>query len=390
MCLRPLVIKNPNYMNESTAPSHIYANSRNVYGRTMTVPCGTCIECARNRANQLGWLAQQEILSCPTRQASFVTFTYNDAHLPRVRFTYTKTHKDTGEVELLNSELPTVENEFFQKVLKRIRYEFSKSHNIPLRVLWCSEYGTHRHRPHYHALFIGMSPLEASIICNKVWTEPNPDPNGTRVSLGFVYVDSKNAGFGSAKYVAKYSCKPSNLDDDDDVFKLSKYERTFCKTRRNPCAPIQKPIARHSLRFGFSYLYNSDGTIKQDVIDRHHATRTLSDGTKSLDNRIVLGIARTGQPIYGNLPTILAHKIYTSQDLYQLYQSRINEQNYKLFKQLCTYVNKTELAYSVENLNRLLTECNLASFFASLEQDEKISARQSYNRFIQDYQTDLF
>ena len=90
MCLRPLIIKNPNFIDETTTIKHRteyvrskYVNSRNLYGRTMQVPCGTCMECVRRRQNQLAWLCECE-MKYTGRDAAFITLTYNEAHLPMV------------------------------------------------------------------------------------------------------------------------------------------------------------------------------------------------------------------------------------------------------------------------------------------------------------------
>ena len=92
--------------------------------RSLQLPCGRCIGCRLERSRQWAMRCVHEASLSPYN--SFITLTYDDAHLP------------------YRSDL---DYPAFQRFLKRLR----KTASSPVRFYMCGEYGPLTQRPHYHA-----------------------------------------------------------------------------------------------------------------------------------------------------------------------------------------------------------------------------------------------
>lgn len=139
------------------------------------VPCGRCMRCkATNSASWLFRLQQEvNVNSYPW----YVTFTYNDNHLPKIW---------TND----GNEVMTLDYEDIKKYFKRLRKN-TKLDNI--RYFCVGEYGSKRGRPHYHAIIFNVPNMQ-DIVDN--WN-----------AKGFVYVEPFNPMLGGGAYLTKYLCK---------------------------------------------------------------------------------------------------------------------------------------------------------------------------------------
>lgn len=155
------------------------------------IPCGKCIGCKSDKATAWGIRAYHE--STRHKQCAFVTFTYDDQHMPV-----------DGKVSKYEA----------QCILKRMR-----NHGLKFRYMLCGEYGGVTKRPHYHALIFGQDfrddavPLGVSArqvdqyssrVIDKVWDK------------GFHVIEDVNAA--ACFYVAGYLLKNN---DEDDSFLLA-------------------------------------------------------------------------------------------------------------------------------------------------------------------------
>lgn len=131
MCTSPSVIPNPNYGNKAV-------NSRlvDVIHTHLRVPCGVCSECIHSKQMSI---AQRLQMECINAYAFFCTLTYNNEHLPYL-------------VTSNGYKLPYADITHLQKMFKRIRKDnlFGRS----FKVVYCSELGSLRGRPHFHVLFM--------------------------------------------------------------------------------------------------------------------------------------------------------------------------------------------------------------------------------------------
>lgn len=175
--------------------------------KEMLVPCGQCSECLYRRRNEWVFRLSHELIT-QKNQAIFLTFTYDDEHLPEDR-----------QVSVRDCQL----------FMKRLRKYYPDK---KLKYFIASEYGTRTRRPHYHAIIYGLTVddtkkakrLYANELYKNVWKN------------GFCYVDIVNIFV--IRYVAKYIVK------------------NFMETRRKDYINnmITPPFSLKSTGLGLEYL----------------------------------------------------------------------------------------------------------------------------------------
>lgn len=160
-----------------------------VYIKEMIVPCGKCFTCRSKY--RLGWQLrlQHELLSY-NYNAMFLTLTYNPDNLP---------------------DNETLVKKDVQDFIKRLR-KFYK--DVKIRYFAVGEYGSKKHRPHYHLIIYGLKAPEqkkqstlnwkyGKFLSEKIWKK-----GYTYVG----YVDSKCISYVS-KYVLKEFIKGISVDN---------------------------------------------------------------------------------------------------------------------------------------------------------------------------------
>ena len=145
------------------------------------LPCGQCYFCRLNRAREWAIRCIHEVLLY--KEASFITLTYDDEHLP------------SGKT-LVVADL--------QKFFKRLRKAGMK-----IRYLACGEYGDRTQRPHYHAIIFGKK-FESK----QIWERLADGKMHTRRASAELQrywhnglVSADEFSFDSACYVAGYCLK---------------------------------------------------------------------------------------------------------------------------------------------------------------------------------------
>lgn len=148
---------------------------------TVQVPCGHCLECRRVRVNS--WFVRLLAHFRASSSSAFVTFTYDDAHLP---------FSDNG--------LMTLRYRDFQLFCKRARkagYSFK---------YYCAgEYGDSTSRPHFHVLFFSDVVTDFNKMCS-LWTCGH-------VNFGVV---REGSIYYTLKYIDKAAFACGDRDADDD------------------------------------------------------------------------------------------------------------------------------------------------------------------------------
>lgn len=112
MCYSPIEIKNPNT------------------GKYMLVNCRKCLECRQARARE--WSIRCALESDKYVDNCFITLTYAPEHNPI-----------------------TLQKTDVQKFIKRLRKHIGA--DIKIKYFACGEYGTKRHRPHYHIIIFNYN-----------------------------------------------------------------------------------------------------------------------------------------------------------------------------------------------------------------------------------------
>ena len=155
------------------------------------VPCGKCTCCVDKKAMDWAFRAVSESQSSDTIPL-FYTLTYNNLNLPSVG----------------------VLKDHVQKFLKRLRITlFRKYHyNSPIRYFLVGEYGSERHRAHYHVIFWNFPQLSDNDYIHKARVHQLIDSTW---SLGFVYgspIDIERKD-GTVNYCLKYLRKQCFVPD---------------------------------------------------------------------------------------------------------------------------------------------------------------------------------
>ncbi len=190
---------------------------RKHFTEQLRVPCGKCIGCLLDKANDWATRCYCEIQGWEDN--CFITLTYNDKHIPKNR-------------DLIKKDL--------QDFWKRLRYYYQgkqtwvnpqngKVEN-PIRYFACGEYGPRTMRPHYHACVFNWKPddlkfykknhngdsLYTSKTLNQIWGK------------GFVIVGELT--YQSACYVARYVSK--KLFKKTKIYKFLEKQPEFTTSSR--------------------------------------------------------------------------------------------------------------------------------------------------------------
>ena len=128
MCLHPTFIKNPNKGSKNK-----YSYLKDTTSDMIPVPCGHCSQCIYRRQMNI---AQRVYLESLQSDAYYITLTYNNnvpvVDTPLGAFKYPSYHD-------------------LRRFIKRL--EKFNTLGASFKYIFVSEYGTSRHRPHFHGLF---------------------------------------------------------------------------------------------------------------------------------------------------------------------------------------------------------------------------------------------
>lgn len=199
--------------------------------KTIKIDCRHCMNCMIKRQSTIEFLAKKELLNnyLNGKSASFVTLTYDDDHLPVNEYGFN-----------------TLNRKDVQKFIKNMRRQMEYYHEkIDFKVIYNGEYGDGSHsssksgvstcRPHYHLIFIGLSPEQIKKYTRKLWK--------------FGLCDIGPLGAGGISYVCKYMTKALPTPD-------VKQFREKCK--------VQNPFLYHSVGLGKEWIDQNLEKIVQD------------------------------------------------------------------------------------------------------------------------------
>lgn len=312
-------------------------------GRDMVVPCGHCKACALKKSSFRAFLCSIE--EQDNRFALFVTLTYNQQYLPKVKPVLVKnengaycgyllanatprlakegaylgldkaiSHKsgikymDALQKKVnLNGYLPYLSKLDLQRFLKRFRKNLTKYSDEKIRYYAVGEYGPVHFRPHYHIIlyFNKQTTLEVySKVLHKSWK--------------FGRVDASISRHSVSSYVAGYVNSTCNLPQTLNL-------------------PALRPFSLHSIRFGQGLYQSQRSQIYENALNgiiahsrevcgsivEHNPWRSLAlemfpkcreYSRKSYSELLQsYSILRAAQRLYGKDCTInyLAHAIYS-------------------------------------------------------------------------------
>lgn len=239
MCVRPIQI------NKTRPDGSV---------ETRVVPCGKCPECLAKARNEVAALSCLEGID--KSSLSFMTMTYRPDKLPisfisddesgiprmiavgRSRCDdYNGYWKESCRVVDIGNGLsvcPTLYREDWKAHMKRFRAAVKRKElSTEFSMLCFGEYGDKRSRPHYHALFFGLTPAHEKIF-TELWERYYGQCK--TISVPRFNQDGSDAFMRVSKYISKYISKGSHLPE-------------ACKN-----GLIEKPRRLSSIGFGRSDL----------------------------------------------------------------------------------------------------------------------------------------
>lgn len=195
MCINPITIKNNRY------------DYHPLWHRAfLQVPCNKCEECRNTARNQLA--TRLSVMAWQTLQALgsvlFLTFTYNDAHLPHIIY--------NGQT------CPAFSRKDVKQLLRALHRFYDKRGMKFYHFLVC-EYGKNTKRPHYHCMFflpLGIDHRQFAEKAREYWTHMHVKDKDIYVNNGYMFPSKTDVKLGkhlckSVKsaciYTAKYTCK---------------------------------------------------------------------------------------------------------------------------------------------------------------------------------------
>lgn len=238
----------------------------------------------------------------------FVTFTYNDSHLPRLPI-----FKEDGTVKFVSS-FSRVHKQRFLNSLRCYLYDnfptFKKSFStkytlvpeeLPFRYTWVSELGSDGYytddtgnvrkatnRPHYHCLFffpptivsqLGHNPKDYKWLLGHLWHYGMVRWSDEKRSYKYpIFVDSDFA----ARYVSKYCNKDLNFYKDPDVHSMLYDKKGKLKKDLPQDKKVLLPFHHQSNHMGESLKekYNTIEDIKNGIYLKSESD--LSHGVNKL------------------------------------------------------------------------------------------------------------
>lgn len=162
-CARPWLMQSP--INPHKKPKF---NSFWTYNPVATVPCGYCLNCRVDKANQ--WIDRCKYEYKKRLTASFVTITYDDIHL----------HDDMYFSPQTNELVASLNYKHVRRFINRLRMYIKRLPKEQQNVLcqpdfsyvYVGEYGENGQvfdRPHFHILFFGLDFAYCKKIFEKEW-----------------------------------------------------------------------------------------------------------------------------------------------------------------------------------------------------------------------------
>lgn len=253
----------PKYAVQSS-PGAVLDFSGTRSGKSLAVPCGQCIGCRIDYAQQ--WASRCVMEMMYHSDNFFVTLTYDDEHVP---FSFSP---DPSSGEAIATQSCRMRDcQLFLKRLRRSGSEF--------RYFGCMDYGSSTFRPHYHFIFFGLALPDLS-----PYLGPGGSPSYKYYvspylqsvwSAGNVIVGEANRS--TALYTARYICsKRKGLESQ--LYKDFNIEPPRSLMSLKPAIGHQWFVDHPDcLDFKYINLSGPDGGIKVTPPRYFHYLEKLSD-----------------------------------------------------------------------------------------------------------------
>ena len=163
----------------------------------MFIDCGKCTACRVNKANEWALRVCHE-MQYANNKGCFITLTYDNKNLPKCK------------------NKPTLMKKHLQDFVKRLR-RYLEYHNLgSIRAYFgAGEYGKRTHRPHYHIIVLGWSPCDSKYLATTACKSQIYISDIVSQCWQYGFHSIGDLSFRSAAYVARYTKKMINCDDDE-------------------------------------------------------------------------------------------------------------------------------------------------------------------------------
>lgn len=162
-------------------------------GKTISLPCGSCVGCVAERSRQ--WAVRIMHEAKMHDACSFITLTYDPEHLPKDQ---------------------SLSVETCQLFLKRLRERIKP---IKIKFFLCGEYGEKLERPHYHAIIFGYGfPDKVPVKRSGEFCLYESKLLSAAWGFGLAWIGE--VSFDSAAYVANYSTKKIRTNRAEEAARL--------------------------------------------------------------------------------------------------------------------------------------------------------------------------
>lgn len=234
------------------------------------LPCGQCIGCRLERSRQ--WAVRCVHEASLYEENSFITFTYDEEHIPH-----------DGSLNRKHLQ------DFWKRLRRRLAYKAYNPETGRRRVVYpliryfaCGEYGDRYSRPHYHACVFNYRPGDGEIhtvrdgiplyrsdFLDDVW--------------GHGYTSFGDVTFESAAYVARYAVKKLNGDQASDAY-------SYFNVANGEVYELEPEYGAMSLRPGIGYDW----------------IKTYEKQTYDWDSVVVRGVEQLPPRYYDDVHTVTA------------------------------------------------------------------------------------
>lgn len=216
----------------------------------LELPCGHCIECRINKAQD--WSTRAVLESRYYSDNWFITLTFEDSYMP-----YIKTiSRKTGQPAVLGQ----LRYDYIQKFMKDIRKFYSYHYGLDnIRFLVSGEYGDNSERAHFHILLYNL-PIDKR------------DLHVRKIQAGHIYYDSPfiakfwpygnnivtDLNLCTSAYVARYVLKKFYGQYEDSYQEVCKYYGV---------EPLRAEFIQCSRRPGIAHKYFTDEFSYRDFLE---------------------------------------------------------------------------------------------------------------------------
>lgn len=251
--------KDENYLSRIQDLNYDFAQQGKDY-RYQLIPCQHCWACNLRKASE--WASRLMFETQRHENNYFITLTYDDEHLPMFEKCW-YTDKDGYKYEFENDGtwMGTLQPEDVTRFIKTLRKHYERQGITDIKYFYCGEYGSENERPHYHMILMG-APLDIEQFYSMKLDDKkflHWKSKELEKWWGKGFVDVGEVEWGNCSYVARYTMKKINNDNDPREYAEKGKLKEFIRMSRRP------GIGRQYYEENKDKIYECDEIIQRNV-----------------------------------------------------------------------------------------------------------------------------